>query len=150
MIKLRFLADFRVPERLDRRPIVFLLKNRNILIAISYTIENPPLMKTYLGELEELVLLTIVALGDQAYGVSIQQDLEQRCDRAITIGALHATIARLEEKGFLQSWMGGATAERGGRSKRFYEITQSGRKAVTEVKLLRDELWQLAKLKLQP
>lgn len=106
-------------------------------------------MKTYLGELEELVLLTIATLGDQAYGVAIQQDLEHRCSRSITIGALHATIARLEEKGFLKSWLGGATAERGGRSKRFYEITQSGRKAVTEAKSLRDELWQLAKLRLQ-
>lgn len=107
-------------------------------------------MKTYLGELEELVLLTIASLGDQAYGVAIQQELEQRCNRNITIGALHATIARLEEKGFLRSWLGGATAERGGRSKRFFEITQAGKKAVAEAKYLRDELWQLAKLKLQP
>jgi DNA-binding PadR family transcriptional regulator len=107
-------------------------------------------MKTYLGELEELVLLTIASLGDQAYGVAIQRDLEQRCNRHLTIGALHATIARLEEKGFLKSWLGGATAERGGRSKRFFEITQSGRKAVAEARHLRDELWQLAKLNLQP
>jgi DNA-binding PadR family transcriptional regulator len=107
-------------------------------------------MKTYLGELEELVLLTIATLGEQAYGVAIQQELEHRGARRITIGALHATIARLEEKGFLKSWLGGATAERGGRSKRFYELTPSGRKAVTEAKLLRDQLWHLAKLKLQP
>ncbi|MBL7850993.1 MAG: helix-turn-helix transcriptional regulator [Cyclobacteriaceae bacterium] len=107
-------------------------------------------MKVYLGELEELVLLTIASLGDNAYGVSIQQDLEVRCSRSLTIGALHATIARLEEKGFLTSWLGGATSERGGRSKRFYEVTQAGKKAVTEAKLLRDELWQQAKLHLQP
>lgn len=105
-------------------------------------------MKTNLGELEELVLLTIASLGDNAYGVSIQQELEVRCHRSITIGALHATIARLEEKGFLKSWLGGATAERGGRSKRFYEITQAGKKAVSESKSLRDELWDLSKVKL--
>jgi PadR family transcriptional regulator, regulatory protein PadR len=105
-------------------------------------------MKTYLGELEELVLLTIAALGEEAYGVSIQQDLEVRCNRNISIGALHSTITRLEEKGFLKSWLGGATQERGGRSKRFYEITQAGKKAVAEAKSLRDELWSLSKVKL--
>lgn len=105
-------------------------------------------MKTYLGELEELVLLTIASLGNQAYGVAIQQELEVRCSRNITIGALHSTIARLEEKGFLTSWLGGATAERGGRSKRFYEITQAGKKAVNEAKSIRDELWRLSKINL--
>ncbi|TXH27303.1 MAG: PadR family transcriptional regulator [Cyclobacteriaceae bacterium] len=105
-------------------------------------------MRTYLGELEELVLLTIAALGEEAYGVSIQQDLENRCNRNISIGALHSTITRLEEKGFLKSWVGGATQERGGRSKRFYEITQAGKKAVAESKSVRDELWNLSKVKL--
>lgn len=105
-------------------------------------------MKIYLGELEELVLLTIAALGEEGYGVSIQQDLENRCNRNISIGALHSTITRLEEKGFLKSWLGGATQERGGRSKRFYEITQAGKKAVAEAKSVRDELWSLSKVKL--
>jgi PadR family transcriptional regulator, regulatory protein PadR len=105
-------------------------------------------MKTYLGEFEELVLLTVATLGEEAYGVSIQQDIEARCNRTISIGALHATIARLEEKGFLESWLGGATKERGGRSKRYYEITTSGKKAVAGSKSLRDELWSLSKIKL--
>ena len=105
-------------------------------------------MKIYLGELEELVLLTITSLGENSYGVSIQQGLEERCHRTISIGALHSTITRLEEKGLLRSWMGGATQERGGRSKRYYEITALGKKAVTEAKDLRDELWALSKVKL--
>jgi PadR family transcriptional regulator, regulatory protein PadR len=105
-------------------------------------------MAIYLGEFEELVLLTIAALGNQAYGVSIQQDIENRCKRSISIGALHSTITRLEEKGFLKSWTGGATQERGGRSKRYYEVTQAGKKAVSEVKSLRDELWSASKAKL--
>lgn len=105
-------------------------------------------MKVYLGELEELILLTVSALGDQAYGVSIQQDLEDRCKRSISIGALHSSITRLEEKGLLKSWTGGATAERGGRSKRFYDITAAGKKALAETKALRDELWNLSKVKL--
>lgn len=104
--------------------------------------------KIYLGELEELVLLTVAALGDQAYGVSIQQDLEVRCHRTISVGALHSTIARLEEKGLLKSWVGGATAERGGRSKRFYDITLPGKRVLNEAKTLRDELWNVSKAKL--
>lgn len=105
-------------------------------------------MKAYLGEFEELVLLTIATLGEEAYGVSIQQDIETRCNRSISIGALHSTITRLEEKGLLKSWLGGATQERGGRSKRYYEITPAGKKAVSESKSLRDELWNLSKVKL--
>ena len=105
-------------------------------------------MAIYLGEFEELVLLTVAALGDEAYGVSIQQDIEIRCKRSISIGALHSTITRLEEKGFLKSWLGGATAERGGRSKRFFEVTQAGKKALTESKNLRDELWGISKARL--
>lgn len=105
-------------------------------------------MKMYLGEFEELVLLTIAALTPQAYGVAVQKDIEERCNRSISIGGLHSTIARLEEKGFLNSWTGGATNERGGRSKRYYEVTQAGKKAVSETKSLRDELWSLSKIKL--
>ena len=102
----------------------------------------------YLGEFEELVLLTVAALGDEAYGVSIQQDIETRCKRTVSIGALHSTITRLEEKGYLKSWLGGATAERGGRSKRYFEVTHAGKKALKEAKHLRDELWSLSKTKL--
>jgi len=105
-------------------------------------------MKVYLGELEELVLLTVSVLGENAYGVSIQQDLIERGKRTISIGALHSTITRLEEKGLLKSWMGGATAERGGRSKRYYEITPLAKKALAETKALRDELWDLSNIKL--
>jgi PadR family transcriptional regulator, regulatory protein PadR len=105
-------------------------------------------MKSYLGEFEELVLLTIATLGNEAYGVSVQLDLESRCNRSISIGALHATITRLEKKGFLKSWLGGATPERGGRSKRFYEVTQAGRRVLRETKSLRDELWSQSKINL--
>ena len=104
----------------------------------------------YLGEFEELVLLTIAALGDEAYGVSIQQDIETRCKRSLSIGALHSTITRLEEKGYLKSWTGGATAQRGGRSKRYFEVTQAGKKALSEARSLREELWSISKVKLSP
>jgi PadR family transcriptional regulator, regulatory protein PadR len=105
-------------------------------------------MKVYLGEFEELVLLTIASLGNEGYGVAIQQSIEERCKRSISIGALHSTITRLEEKKLLKSWLGGATQERGGRSKRYYEITQAGKAALSETKSLRDELWNASKVNL--
>ena len=105
-------------------------------------------MKGYLGEFEELVLLTVASLDDEAYGVAIKEDIEKRAGRSISIGALHSTITRLEEKGFLKSWLGDPTQERGGRRKRFFEVTHSGKIAVHEMKALRDELWSLSKANL--
>jgi PadR family transcriptional regulator PadR len=102
-------------------------------------------MKGYLGEFEELVLLTIASLGDQAYGVAVKEDIEDRSDRSISIGALHSTITRLEEKDFIKSWLGDPTQERGGRRKRFFELTHQGKVALHHVKDLRDELWRVSK-----
>lgn len=101
-------------------------------------------MKGYIGEFEELVLLTIASLGEDAYGVSIKENIENRSDRSISIGALHSTITRLEEKGLIKSWLGDPTAERGGRRKRFFEITHQGKVNLHHVKDLRDELWKLS------
>lgn len=106
------------------------------------------IMKNYLGEFEELVLLTIAVLGEEAYGVSIKDEIEQRANRSVSIGALHSTITRLEEKGYLKSELGGSTQERGGRRKRFFEITRGGKAALNESKKLRDELWDSSKIKL--
>lgn len=129
---------------------LFLLKNRNISASLAYTQPKNCRMKNYLGEFEELVLLTIAGLGMEAYGVSIQQALATQSNRAVSIGSLHSTVTRLEDKGFLKSWTGGATQERGGRSKRYYELTPSGKKVLVEIKSLRDELWNLSKVKLAP
>jgi PadR family transcriptional regulator PadR len=105
-------------------------------------------MKGYLGEFEELVLLTIASLGRDAYGVSIKEDIEKRSDRTISIGALHSTITRLEEKGLIKSWLGEPTQERGGRRKRLFEITHQGNVNLRHVKEMRDELWKLSKVNL--
>ena len=102
-------------------------------------------MKGYIGEFEELVLLTIASLGEAAYGVSIKESIENRSDRSISIGALHSTITRLEEKGLIKSWLGEPTQERGGRRKRFFEITHQGKISLHHVKDLRDELWKLSR-----
>jgi DNA-binding PadR family transcriptional regulator len=103
-------------------------------------------MKGYLGEFEELVLLTISMLGDAAYGVAIKESLEQKASRRITVGSLHSTITRLEEKGLLTSTMGEATAVRGGRKKRYFQLTGDARQVLQQVKALRDDLWRSSEL----
>jgi len=97
---------------------------------------------TYLGEFEELVLLTIGSLKDDAYGVSIKLDIESRAGRIPSIGALHSALSRLEDKGFIKSRAGGPTQVRGGRRKRFYTITAPGRKALVRSHNLRNELFR--------
>ncbi|SMD34502.1 transcriptional regulator, PadR family [Reichenbachiella faecimaris] len=105
-------------------------------------------MKGHIGEFEELVLLTIATLGDEAYGVAVLEDIQHRANRKISIGALHSTITRLTEKGFITSYLGEPTNERGGRRKRFFQLTASAKQGLSEMKSLRDELWQLSNLKL--
>lgn len=105
-------------------------------------------MKGYLGEFEELVLLTITNLGTDAYGTSIIEMITQQTNRKISLGALHSTLTRLEEKGFLTSYLGEPTAKRGGRRKRYFEITQSAKEALSSMKSLRDELWANSKIQL--
>lgn len=122
------------------------MKSRNKSATFVVSIINR--MKGYIGEFEELVLLTVAVLGEDAYGVSIKEDIEARSNRGISIGSLHSTIARLEEKGFLKSFLGGATQERGGRRKRYYQLTHSGKSALHDIKNLRDELWKKSKANL--
>ena len=96
-----------------------------------------------IGEFEELVLLTIGTLKDEAYGVAIKLDIESRAGRIPSIGALHSALHRLEEKGFIKSREGGSTQVRGGRRKRFYTITAHGRQALVRSHNLRSELFRL-------
>jgi PadR family transcriptional regulator PadR len=97
---------------------------------------------TNLGELEELVLLVVGVLFDDAYGVAIQEELLQRCDRKATISTIHVALHRLEEKGFLESRLDGATNERGGRRKLLFRVTRSGQKALAHAREMRNELWK--------
>jgi len=123
----------------------FLLKIETYFLCLQYKYIEPHLMKGYIGEFEELVLLTIASLGEDAYGVTVKEAIEQRADRSISLGALHATITRLEEKGYLKSWLGEPTQERGGRRKRYFEVTHQGKIELHHMKSLRDELWKLSK-----
>ncbi|MFT6828748.1 MAG: PadR family transcriptional regulator PadR [Roseivirga sp.] len=96
---------------------------------------------TYLGEFEELVLLTVGALHPEAYGVAIMDEIEKEAGRSVNISAIHSALRRLDEKGFVKSELGGATAERGGRSKRIFELTAFGKKALDEAQGQRMKLY---------
>jgi len=79
-----------------------------------------------LGDFEQLILLGILRLGDEAYGVSIRQEIHRRSGRDVSINAVYTTLERLERKGFVESWVGDPTPERGGRRKKFYALRPAG------------------------
>jgi PadR family transcriptional regulator PadR len=90
-------------------------------------------MKTklqYLGEFEQLILLALLRLGSDAYGMRIRREIVERTERRISLGAVYTTLERLEAKGFVSSWVGEPTAERGGRAKKFFRIEASGGSAL--------------------
>jgi len=94
---------------------------------------------SYLGEFQEIVLLSILALTNEAYGVKIQKEIAEKSGRSISRGGLHSTLSRLEEKGFLESKLGEATKVRGGKSKKIYSVTNLGRNALMEAEAVRKE-----------
>lgn len=96
---------------------------------------------TNLGEFEELVLLTIASLVNDAYSVAICDELEKYTGRSAKLGVVHAVLNRLEEKGFTKSKLGEATNTRGGKRKRYYSVTNAGKAALIKSKELRDQLW---------
>lgn len=97
---------------------------------------------THLGEFEEVVLLTVGILSGDAYGLSITDELEKQTKRNVTISSVHKSLVRLEDKGFLKSYMGGATELRGGRAKKLYSLTIPGIRVLKQAKELRNSMWQ--------
>lgn len=97
--------------------------------------------KHHLGEFEEIVMLTVAILADEAYGIAIIDEMESRLDRKVSIGALQTVLRRLEKKGYLISKFGEATKVRGGKRKRYFMLTAYGKKVLTEVKEQRLGLW---------
>lgn len=96
---------------------------------------------TSIGELEELVLLSVGILKDDAYSLSILSELKERSGRKILISSVHKVLSRLEAKSLLESKMGGATKDRGGRSKKLYQVTGYGLKVLSESHDLRMSMW---------
>ena len=99
-------------------------------------------MPIRLGTLEELVLLAVWGLGDEAYAVPIQQRIEQRAAHVTSLGSIYRTLSRLEKKGLVTSWMGAVSNRRGGKRKRFYRVTGTGKTALYRQRLARERMWQ--------
>lgn len=87
-------------------------------------------------------MLTVGVLYNNAYGVSVKKEIEQRLSRKVSVGALQSALKRLEEKGYLKSYEGEQTQERAGRPKRYFVITALGKRAMEDVKSTRDDLWK--------
>ncbi len=98
--------------------------------------------ETRLGDFEETILLLVGILDEQAYAFKLAEEFESQTGRSVSIGAVHSTLSRLADKGFLTSEMGQATAERGGRRKRIYTITAYGRRALVASRDLKISLWK--------
>jgi DNA-binding PadR family transcriptional regulator len=96
---------------------------------------------TYLGELEHMILLAILRLGREAYGISIRDELESEVGREVSRSAAYITLERLTKKGYLAARMGEPSPERGGRAKRYYEVTPAGREALRESGQALMRLW---------
>ena len=96
----------------------------------------------YLGEFELMVLLALIRLGDDAYGVPICHEIEKRSGREAAIGSVYATLERLEAKGLVTSRLGDSTAVRGGRAKRYFRVTAQGVRAVRQSQRALMSLWR--------
>lgn len=95
----------------------------------------------FLGEFERLVLLALLRLRNNAYGMTIRRIIEERAERTVSIGAVYATLERLEKKGLVSSRKGEATAERGGRAKRYFRIEAPGLRALNEARATDERMW---------
>jgi len=95
----------------------------------------------YLGEFEQLVLLAVMRLGPQSYGVTIREEIESRSGRRVSLGAIYPTLDRLEAKGFVSSYSGKPTGERGGRSRRHFAIEPLGAEALRRSWEMLTSLW---------
>ena len=96
-----------------------------------------------MGEFEEFTLLAVKATGDQTYGVPVQQFIEQATGRRVSMGAVYAALDRLEAKGFVRSVVGEATAMRGGKRKRLFQVTPLGLRTARDLRHAREGIWKL-------
>lgn len=93
------------------------------------------------GEFEQIVLLAVARLDGDGYGVTIRREIEAQAEREVTIGAVYATLSRLEEKGYVASWEGAAEARRGGRARRHYQMLPEGIRALHAARGMMERMW---------
>ena len=117
--------------------MLFFLPNPDLFIILEQ-------MKTghHLSDFELIVMLVLLRLGDEAYGVPIAREIEEQMGREVKLGSVYATLERLEEKGFVASELGEPTQERGGRAKRYFRVTRQGMRKVRETRQTLIRLWQ--------
>lgn len=113
------------------------LRNPNFFIIIELMTD-----RSYLGEFELMILLAVIHLGDDAYGVPISRELEAYRGREVAVGSVYAALERLEAKGLVASSLGEPTPERGGKAKRFFRITREGLRQVHETRRVLSKLWR--------
>ena len=99
-------------------------------------------MRKGLGEFEHLLLLAVMRLGDNAYGVTMRREIETRTGRSVSLGAIYPTMDRLEERGLVSSSMGPPTGERGGRSRRFFRLEPAGERALRNTHAMLSAMWE--------
>jgi DNA-binding PadR family transcriptional regulator len=104
----------------------------------------------YLGEFEQVVLLAVAWLGEGGYGATIRGEIERRTGRAVSLGAVYATLVRLEEKGLVTSWQGESTARRGGRAKRHYRLMPAAVKSLRASRRMLEGMWEGVELEARP
>lgn len=95
-----------------------------------------------LGELEELVLLAVLRLGEGAYGATVRRELKERARRSTSVSTIYVTLMRLEEKGYVRSWRGEATAVRGGKARRHFALRPEGLEALETARAVRERMWE--------
>jgi DNA-binding PadR family transcriptional regulator len=115
----------------------FLLRPANFFSIVELMTE-----RSYLGEFELMILLAVIHLGDEAYGVPISQELERHRGKDVSVGSVYAALERLESKGLVASSLGDPTPERGGKAKRFFRITKAGLRQVQETRRVLSKLWR--------
>lgn len=98
--------------------------------------------RTYLGELELMILLSVVGLGDEAYGVPVAREIEKHLGREVSLGSVYAALERLAARGLVASKLGDSTPERGGKAKRYFRVTKAGLRQMQETRRVLQEMWR--------
>jgi DNA-binding PadR family transcriptional regulator len=98
--------------------------------------------RTHLGDLEELALLAVLRLGDDAHGGAVRDELAARANRSVSISTVYVTLMRLEEKGYARSWLGEPTEERGGKAKRHFAVSAEGLATLEATRAVRERMWE--------
>jgi PadR family transcriptional regulator len=121
---------------------VGLLRLEGLRSSYFFAIVDLMTERSYLGEFELMILLAVIHLGDEAYGVPISRELEKYRGRDVSVGSVYAALERLESKGLIASSLGDPTPERGGKAKRYFHTTEAGLRQVQETRRVLQKLWR--------